>query len=96
MEDIKIRYCKWCDKPFTVPRKRKFNAVKYCCEAHRYFAYLEQHNKAQHKYLKQYRDLFRKSDRVKGARGGLGQHREKDFNIEHQKILNELRRRGLR
>lgn len=92
---IRIKECLWCGRSFIVPRQRKYNAVKYCCLIHKEYAYLEQHNKAQRRYMKKYKDLFKQGDRYSLGEKGLGQHREQDFLKEYKLIQKEKKRRGL-
>lgn len=62
---------------------------------HSYYAYLEQHNKAQAKYyLKWIRGT--KDDRHRMGCDGLGPHADQDFKKEYEKIQNELKKRGLK
>lgn len=91
----RTKTCKWCGRTFRVPKTREYNATKYCCIKCSYFAYLEKHNIAQQKYLKQYYSLFKDCDKQLGTKG-LGPHREDDFDKELDKIRNELKRMGLR
>lgn len=91
----RTKTCKWCGRTFRVPKTREYNATKYCCIKCSYFAYLEKHNLAQHKYMKQYYSLFKDADKQLGTRG-LGPHPEADFDKELLKIKNELKKMGLR
>ena len=91
---LRVKTCKWCGRSFVVPRLREYNAVKYCCEAHRNYAYLENHNKAQKKYMQRYGGLINAQSRL-GA-SYLGSHPVDDFKKEYELIKKQLRRKKLR
>lgn len=83
-----LKTCKWCGRTFRVPKRREFNATKYCCIKCSYYAYLENHLEAVRRYNKRYglKNQKRLGDM------GLGSHREEDFEKELKKIKAELRR----
>ena len=91
----RTRKCKWCGRTFRVPLGREYNATKYCCIKCSYYAYLEKHNIAQRKYLREYEELWKHSDKQLGSIG-LGGTPEEDFEEELKKIRKELKMRGLR
>ena len=88
---IRVKNCKWCGRSFVIPKTRQYNAVKYCCKAHSYYAYLERHNKAQKEYIKRYTNCSKRL-----GTGYLGSHPADDFKKEYELIINELRRQKLK
>ena len=88
--------CKWCDEDFEVPRRREYNARKYCCPLHAYYARQEQNKKWQRWFRSFYRDVLSGEQLWGRGSEGLGPHREKDFKEELKKIKQELREKGLR
>lgn len=91
---IRVKNCKWCGRSFVIPKTRQYNAVKYCCKMHSYYAYLENHNKAQQQYLKRYKNIPNCSKQL--GTGWLGSHPVDDFKKEYELIKKELRRKKLK
>ena len=93
----KKRICKWCGQEFSVPKSRKYNAVKYCGPHCKHEGYLDKHLKAQTSYKKRWQDLPKLEQRgYLLGEGQVMQHRVEDFEHEEQIIRKELRRIGLR
>ena len=96
--ETRIKICGNCKKEFTVPKSRKYNATKYCCEKCRKEAYAEAHNKAQQEYKKRWREYYNHHEIHNSQFGNTQLNRRIDGNWEkeHQAILQELNRLHLR
>ena len=85
--------CKWCGEYFTVEKKRKYNAVKYCSKNCRIEARREKNRESNRKYRK-----MKQNDENRGHLLGeshINEHPSSDFKKEYYIVRNEKRRLGL-
>lgn len=87
---VMMGVCKWCGEPF----EKKHPKIAYCCEEHRKAARQEQNrNNFNNWYLRNKNNL---PERCCLGSGGLGRHRNPDFDIEQKRISREMVRLSLR
>lgn len=87
------RKCQWCGEYFTVERKRKFNAVKYCSKNCRIEARREKNRESNRRYRK----LIAKEENRGYLLGEsqINEHPSPNFEKEYHIIRKEKRRIGI-
>lgn len=89
---VNLSICGWCGKQYT----KTANKQKYCSDYCRESARSHQSRMKSHRWYHRHKHELTEKQRWGLGSGVIGQHRHEDFQREHEVILKELTRLGIK